>query len=127
MSRVYLSNPLVLLLGSICFYEKCLYETGSYNKATIKKLLKCKETSKLKTETFLLLKGTFIWYKVYRVVNHSMNMGVVELWGEWPSSPAKIIGFTEVKHGCVRSETGWATFQINDQKTAHSTVLRKGR
>ena len=43
------------------------------------------------------------------------------------SGPAKTISFTEVKHGCVRSETGWATVQINDQKTAHSAVLRKGR
>ena len=46
--------------------------------------------------------------------------------GKWPSGPAKAISFTEVKHGCVRSETGWATFQMNDQKTAHSAVLRKG-
>ena len=36
--------------------------------------------------------------------------------GEWPSGPASSISFTEVKHGCVRSETGWATFQMNDQK-----------
>ena len=47
--------------------------------------------------------------------------------GEWPSSPASSISFSEVKHGCVRSETGWVTFQMNDQKTAHSAVLRKGR
>ena len=47
--------------------------------------------------------------------------------GEWPSGPASSISFTEVKHGCVRSETGWATVQMNDQKTAHSAVLRKGR
>ena len=45
---------------------------------------------------------------------------------EWPSGPASSISFTEVKHGCVRSETGWATFRMNDQ-TAHSAVLRKGR
>ena len=47
--------------------------------------------------------------------------------GAWPSGPASSISFTEVKHGCVRSETGWATFQMNDQKTAHSAVLQKGR
>ena len=47
--------------------------------------------------------------------------------GEWPSGSASSISFTEVKHGCVRSEAGWATFQMNDQKTAHSAVLRKGR
>ena len=47
--------------------------------------------------------------------------------GEWPSGPGSSISLTEVKHGCVRSETGWATFQMNDQKTAHSAVLRKGR
>ena len=29
--------------------------------------------------------------------------------GEWPISPAISISLTEVKHGCVRSETGWAT------------------
>ena len=28
---------------------------------------------------------------------------------KWPSGPASSIGLTEVKHGCVRSETGWAT------------------
>ena len=47
--------------------------------------------------------------------------------GEWPSGPASSINFTEVKHGCVRSDTGWATFQTNDQKIAHCAVLRKGR
>ena len=47
--------------------------------------------------------------------------------GEWPSGPASSISLTEVKHGCVRSETGWATFQMNDQKTAHSAVLWKRR
>ena len=31
--------------------------------------------------------------------------------GEWPSSPASFISLTEVKHGCVRSETGWVTFR----------------
>ena len=36
--------------------------------------------------------------------------------GEWPSGPASSISLTEVKHGCVRSETGWVTFQMNDQK-----------
>ena len=50
-----------------------------------------------------------------------------QLRGEWPSGPASSISFTEVKHGCVRSETGWATFRMNDQNTAHSAVLRKGR
>ena len=30
-------------------------------------------------------------------------------WGEWPSGPASSISLTEVKHGCVLSETGWAT------------------
>ena len=47
--------------------------------------------------------------------------------GEWPSGPASSISFTEVKHGCVRSKSGLATFQMEDQKTAHSAVLRKGR
>ena len=30
------------------------------------------------------------------------------------------ISLTEVKHGCVRSETGWATFQMNDQNSSLS-------
>ena len=38
--------------------------------------------------------------------------------GEWPSGPASCISFTEVKHGCVRSETGWATFQMKDQNSS---------
>ena len=54
-------------------------------------------------------------------------MKCTKMRGEWPSGPAKAISFTEVKLGCVRSETGWATFQMNDQKIAHSAVLRKGR
>ena len=39
----------------------------------------CKETSKLKTENFLPLKEAFIWPKIYRVVNHSVIMGVAEI------------------------------------------------
>ena len=54
-------------------------KTGGYNKATVWKLLECKETSKLMTETFLFLKETFTWSKIYRAVNHSGNMGVVEI------------------------------------------------
>ena len=40
------------------------------------------------------------------------------LWGEWPSGPASSLSFTEVKHGSVRSETGWATFHMNDQNSS---------
>ena len=40
--------------------------------------------------------------------------------GEWPSGPASFISLTEVKHGCVRSETGRATFQMNDQNSSLS-------
>ena len=40
---------------------------------------KCKETSKLKTEHLFILKRMFIWSKIYRVGNHSVNMGVVEI------------------------------------------------
>ena len=36
---------------------------------------------------------------------------------EWPSGSANFINFTEVKHGCVRSETGWGTFRMNDQNS----------
>ena len=43
-----------------------------------------------------------------------------KLWGEWPSGPASSISLTEVKHGCVRLETGWATFQMNDQNSSLS-------
>ena len=38
--------------------------------------------------------------------------------GEWPNGPASSNYLTEVKHGCVRSETGWATFQMNDQNSS---------
>ena len=38
--------------------------------------------------------------------------------GEWPSGPASSISLTEVMHGCVRSETGWVTFQMNDQSSS---------
>ena len=40
--------------------------------------------------------------------------------GEWPSGPASSISLTDVKHGCVWSETGWATFQMNDQNSSLS-------
>ena len=43
-------------------------------------MTKFEETSKLKTETFLLLKTSFIWSKIYRVVNNSVNVGVVEIY-----------------------------------------------
>ena len=38
--------------------------------------------------------------------------------GEWPSGPASSSSFTEVKHGSVRSEARWATFQMNDQNSS---------
>ena len=38
--------------------------------------------------------------------------------GEWPSGPASSICLTAVKHGCVRTEIGWATFQMNDQNSS---------
>ena len=37
---MHLPNLLVLLLGSVCLYEKCLKETRGCNKVTIKKLLR---------------------------------------------------------------------------------------
>ena len=40
--------------------------------------------------------------------------------GEWPSGPANSISLTCVKHGCVWSETGWVTFQMNDQNSSLS-------
>ena len=49
---------------------------------------------------------------------------------EWPSGPASSISLTYVKHGCVRSETGWATFQMNNQNSSLSRpsegTLNKG-
>ena len=38
-----------------------------------------KETSKVKAESLLVLKRIFIWSNIYRVVNHSVDMGVVEI------------------------------------------------
>ena len=38
--------------------------------------------------------------------------------GERPSGLASSISLSEVTHGYVRSETGWATFQMNDQKSS---------
>ena len=40
--------------------------------------------------------------------------------GEWPSGTANSTSLEEVKHGCIRSETGWATIQMNDK----SSLLR---
>ena len=48
-------------------------------KQQFRTFLNCRETSKLKTETFSLLKETLIWSKIYRVANDSVNMGVVEI------------------------------------------------
>ena len=39
-------------------------------------------------------------------------------WSKRPSGPASSISLTEVKHGCVWSETGWASFQMNDQNSS---------
>jgi len=38
--------------------------------------------------------------------------------GEWPSGPASSISLTEVKHGSLQSETGWATFLMSDQSSS---------
>ena len=38
--------------------------------------------------------------------------------GEWPSGPASFISLAKVKRGCVRLETGWATFHMNDQNSS---------
>ena len=61
------------------FLRKSVSKNGKLYQSSNLETVKCKETSKLKTETFLLLKETFIWSKIYRVVNHSVNMGVVEV------------------------------------------------
>ena len=41
---------------------------------------KFKETSKVKAENLFFLKTAFIWSKIYQVVNHSVNMGVAEIY-----------------------------------------------
>ena len=41
---------------------------------------KCKESSKLKTENIFLLKKHSFGPKIYRVVYHSVNKGVVEIY-----------------------------------------------
>ena len=43
---------------------------------------------------------------------------LIVLRSEWPSGPASSISLTEVKHGCVWSETGWVTFQMKDQNSS---------
>ena len=63
---------------------------------------------------------------ISKKLNHQRKLLVHLQRGEWPSGPANSISLTEVKHGCVRSETGWATSRWTT-KTAHSSVLRKGR
>ena len=42
---------------------------------------------------------------------------LVQMQGEWPSGPASSTSLTKVKHGCVQSDSGWATFQMNDQNS----------
>ena len=37
---------------------------------------------------------------------------------EWPSGQASSISLTAVKHGCILSENGWATFQMNIQNNS---------
>jgi len=37
---------------------------------------------------------------------------------DWPSGQASSMSLTEVKHGCVQSETGWVTLQMNDQNSS---------
>ena len=54
-----------------------------------------------------------IYMYIYIYIYSYLNMR-----GEWPSGPASLISLTEVKYGCVRSETGWVTFQMNDQNSS---------
>ena len=65
--------------GSTCFYERLSLKWETTIKQQFRNFLKCKEIDSLKTETFLRLKETFTWSKIYRVVDHSVNMGVVEI------------------------------------------------
>ena len=54
-----------------------------------------------------------------RLVPHDIeHEGCVAKLSEWPSGPASSISSTEVKHGCVQSGTGWATFEMKDQNSS---------
>ena len=55
---------------------------------------------------------------VMRILKYSVEIYLGHLRGERQSGPASSISLTEVKHGCVRSETGWATFQMNDENSS---------
>ena len=57
----------------------------------------------------------YIWWK--------WGVRIHYLRGEWPSGPASSINLTEVKHGCIWSKTGWATFQMNSQNSSFSRPL----
>ena len=76
---------------------------------------------------FAYLNTTSTFFKSFAAYYVAISCSYVPLIirGEWPSGPASSISLTELRHGCVRSETGWVTFQINDE-IAHSPVLRKG-
>ena len=65
---------------------------------------------------------SFSLLQLFLVPTCLLSVSHSTLRGEWPSGPASSISFAEVKHGCVRSETGWVTFRMNDQ-TAHSGTL----
>ena len=61
-----------------------------------------------------------LWnFKIKMTRTEKIGLSVTkQVWGEWPGGLTSSISFTEVKHGCVRSETGWATFQMNDQNSS---------
>ena len=44
--------------------------------------------------------------------------GLCKIVGATAPNPASSTCLAEVRHGCVRSETGWVTFQMNDQNTS---------
>ena len=60
-------SPLLLLMKISRIYDIVKKDMRLF-------VTKCKEKFKLKTENLFLLKQ-FIWSKIYRVVNHSVNMG----------------------------------------------------
>ena len=64
-----------------------------------------------------IIYSCFLFLNKKQMKSRGTGTGVKQR-GEWPSGPTSSISLTEVKHGCVRSETGWATFQMNDQNSS---------
>ena len=62
-------------------------------------------------------KVTWITKKAEFISENTCLIQDTRIYSEWPSGPASSISLSEVKHGCVRPETEWVTFQMNDQNS----------